>query len=450
MGYRRAAEAIIAPVLSKAGWYHLITRRITSWIASRGKTQRSIGMIALANLTGTVIGIVGSFVQARFITPEVLGFIRKYSVVSGYAIFFSLGLFIILQREYAVLIGRGEEKRAKRTVAIVQSWCLLVSTIICSILLVIALIELLHQHWFEAIAWFIQVVGVWATIYVGFLDTTFRSGQEFERRAKGQFIGAVSTAAILPVFWVWSFPAFVLRSIIGPVVSATYMHIVRPVKVGWCFPWREFLDLVKRGMRLFVSDYLRYNFWLTVEIWLMLYIAGDKGVGLYVFSAMLTNMSLQVCTAINMVYIPQLAQRYGQTEKISACLKLAIKPTLLNLGISVIIICSFWFILPPIISFAFPKYLEAIPILKILILRIFLVSLTLPIFMLTILESYVTQFVAVVIGLIVFVGTASVTNSLGFSVIAVPWGTLAGQGVFTGICLSWLGKKIYSQKTIMA
>jgi O-antigen/teichoic acid export membrane protein len=317
-------------------------------------------------------------------------------------------------------------------------------------LLVIALIELLHQHWFEAVAWFIQVVAVWIALYVGFLDTTFRSGQEFERRAKGQFMGAVSTAAILPVFWLWSFPAFVLRSIVGPLVSAIYMHIVRPVKVGWCLPWREFVDLVKRGLRLFVSDYLRYNFWLTVEIWLMLYVAGDKGVGLYVFSAMLTNMSLQVCTAINMVYIPQLAQRYGQTEKISACLKLVIKPTLLNLGISVIIICSFWFILPPIISFAFPKYLEAIPILKILILRIFLVSLTLPIFMLTILESYVTQFVAVAVGLVVFVGTAAVTNSLGFSLIAVPWGTLAGQGVFTGICLSWLGKRTYSQETIMA
>jgi O-antigen/teichoic acid export membrane protein len=450
MVYKDTGGSVVLPVLSKAGLCNLIKHRIIVWIGNRSRTQRSIGMVASANVAGTIIGIVGSFVQAHFISPEVLGFIRKYSVVSGYAIFFSLGLFIILHREYAVLIGRGEKERANRTVAIVQSWCLLVSAVLCGSLLVVTVIKLLQRHWFESAAWFIQVVAVWSTLYVGFLDSTFRSGQEFERRAKGQFIGALTTAAIIPVFWLWSLPAFVLRSIIGPVVSGIYLHVVRPVKVVWCFPWREFLDLVKRGMRLFVSDYLRYNFWLTVEIWLMLYVAGNKGVGLYVFSTMITTMSLQVCTAINMVYIPQLAQGFGQTEKITTCLKLAVKPTLLNLGISIIIIFCFQILLPPLISYAFPKYVDAIPMMQILILRILLVSLTLPVFMLTILESYITQFVAVIVGLITFIGTVFALNSLGFSNIAVPWGTLVGQMVFTGICLSWLGVKTYSQKTILS
>jgi hypothetical protein len=224
------------------------------------------------------------------------------------------------------------------------------------------------------------------------------------------------------------------------------MHIVRPVKVGWCLPFGEFLCLVKRGMRLFMSDYLRYNFWLTVEIWLMLYVAGERGVGLYIFSNMITVMSSQICTAINMVYIPQMAQRFGQTGKIIPCLRLAVKPTLLNLGISTIIIVCYWFLLPPLISYAFPKYIEAIPILRVLILQILLVSISLPMFMLTILESYITQFIAVVTGLVVFVGIALLINSMGAREIAVPWGTLAGQVVFTGICLLWLIRNIYVSK----
>jgi O-antigen/teichoic acid export membrane protein len=420
---------------------------IIAWLTNRSKTQRSIGMIALSNLIGTVIGVVGSFVQAHFITPDELGFIRKYSVIAGYAIFFSLGLFIILHREYAVLIGRGEKEKAYRTVAIVQSWILLVTAIVCGGLSLLTIIELVYGHWREAAAWFIQVVAVWATLYSGFLDSTYRSGQEFEQRAKGKFLSAIGNAATLPVFWVWPFPAFVLRSVVPSIVSSIYLHVYRPVKVGWVLPWQEFLDLVKRGMRLFVSDYLRYNFWLTIEIWLMLKFSGDTGVGLFIFSAMLVDVSSQITTAINMVYIPKMAQRYGETEKIIPCLKLAVKPTLLNLGITVLIIIGFWFLLPPIVSFAFPNYLPAIPILRILVFRILLISLTLPIFMLTILESYIIQFIATVIGLAVFIGTALILNSMGFATTSAAWGTLAGQVIFTGICLIWLGSKVFFQKS---
>jgi O-antigen/teichoic acid export membrane protein len=446
MNNKNTAEPGVIPAI-KVNRFSLILHRFVLWISTRGTTQRSIGMIASANLTATIIGVIGSFVQARFITPEELGFIRKYSVISGYAIFFSLGLFIILHREYAVLVGRGEKEKADHTVAIVQSWILIVATLICSGLLVLTIVELVQMHWREASAWFIQVVAVWTVLYVGFLDCTFRSGQEFERRSKGQFLSTMGSAAVIPLFWLWSFPALVLRSVVGPIIQSTYFHIVRPVKVGWSLPWREFLNLVKRGMRLFVSDYLRYNFWLTVEIWLMLSFSGDKGVGLYVFGSMLIDISSQIITSINMVYIPQLAQKYGQTGKITSCLKLAAKPTLINFGISLLIIFFYWFLLPPLISFAFPNYLDAIPIIRILILRIILIGFTLPMFMLTILESYITQFVAVVFGLLVFVGTAFMMNSRGFNETAMPWGSLAGQVIFTMICLIWLGYRT-SKKSI--
>jgi len=446
MDYKDPGIPMGESVKNKTGWPFIVIQTISAWLSRRSAVQRSIGMIAGANLIGTLIGIIGSFVQARFISPDELGFIRKYSVVSGYAIFFSLGLFIILHREYSVLIGRGEKEKAYRTVAIVQSWSLLVASLICGGLLILTVVEIYQGHWREASAWFIQVVAVWAILYTGFLDSTYRSGQEFQRRSQGSFLSTISTATIIPLFWLWPFPALVLRSVVGQIVSSIYYHIYRPVKASWCLPWKEFLALVKRGMRLFVSDYLRHNFWLTVEIWLMLKFSGDFGVGLFVFGTMLVDISAQICIAINMVYIPQLGQRFGQSENIISCLKLAVKPTLLNIGIAILIIGSFWFLLPYIITFAFPKYIEAIPILNIIVLRILLISITLPVFMLTILESYVTQFIAAVVGLVVFIATAFTLNSMGIQNTAVPWGSLAGQLMFTIISLTWLGIRIFNRK----
>ena len=202
------------------------------FVSRRRSTIKSVGMIASADLIGTALGIIGSLIQARFISPDDLGFVRKYSVVSGYAVFLTLGLFTILQREYPVLIGRGELDKARRVAAIGQSWSLLVCAVVCGGLSLVCLGQILEGDWREASAWFIQIVSVWATIYGGYLICTFRSGQEFEHIAKSSLLASVSGVLVLPLFTVWPFATMVLRSVTGSLVSSVYQHAVRPVKVG--------------------------------------------------------------------------------------------------------------------------------------------------------------------------------------------------------------------------
>lgn len=416
---------------------HVIHQGISQILPSR-ITFKSIGMVASANLLATVLGVVGSLVQAHFIGPDDLGFVRKYSVIANYAIFLNLGLFAILQREYPVLIGRGQQEQARRTAAIVQSWVLLTSGIVCGGLSVVMVIAVLQGNWREAAAWFIQIVAVFSTLYVGYLTCLFRSGHEFEKLATGQFASSIAGAAVLPLFVWLPFPALVLRSVIGQIVSSVYLHLVRPVRLGWCWLWRDWLNLVKRGMRLYVGTYLRYSFWLTVEIWLMLYLAGDAGVGLLVFSKMIADAASQVSYAINQVYLPRLAQRFGETSRVRACLRLALKPTLANVGISVLITLGVWLVMPLILRAAFPKYIAAIPLVRILALQTLVVSVSLPLYMVVVLEGYLTQITAAVLGLLVFVGVALLLHRLGLGMSAVAWGTLAGQMTFAATSLGWV------------
>ena len=416
-------------------------RRLVAWGSRQRRTIRAVGMIAGASLLATVLGLVGSLIQARFISPDDLGFLRKYSVIAGYTSFLSLGLFVILQREYPVLIGRGEQERARRAVAIVQSWIWLVVGISGGILLIVMIGELVQGHFREAAAWFMQIVAISTTLYVGYLTTTFRSGQEFERLARGVFFSAIAGAMVLPLFWVVPFVALVLRSVTGITVNAVYLHFVRPVKVGWLLPWRELLDLVKRGLRLFVGDYLRHVFWLTVEIALMYQIAGDRGVGLLVFGQILATVIAQLLFAINQVFLPRIAQEYGRSNSSCACLRLGAKPTLLNLGISIVVILGTWFILSPLIAYVFPKYADAVPLIRILSLQTLIISLSLPMYMLTVLEGYLPQFIAAVFGLGIFVGVTVILHNLGMIEEAVCWGTLAGQVDFAAIGLAWIAKK---------
>jgi hypothetical protein len=411
---------------------------LSTWISNRRVTIRAVGMLASANLTVTVLALIGSLVQAHFITPGDLGFVRKYTVVAGYAVFLNLGLVSIMQFEYPLLMARGEPERAKRTVAIVQSWTLLASVIICGVLSGILLVQVLQGHWREAAAWGIQVVAVWSALFVNYLTYTYRSGQEFERLARGQFWSAIAGTATIPAFFLWPFPALVARSVASSLFSAVYLYRVRPVKVGWCLPRQEFLDLAKRGLRLYAGSYLRYNFWLTVEIWFMLRVAGDTGVGLLTFSKLMAETPAQILMAVNQVFIPRLAQKYGQSGNVGASLRVGHKPTLLNLGISVLIMAGVCLVLPLVIVRVFPNYAGAIPLMRILSIQAFFVSVSLPIYMMTLLEGYQIQLIAAAVGIAVFAGTAFVLESIGLREDSVAWGTVAGQGAFTLLGLLWV------------
>lgn len=401
-------------------------------------------MIASANLVATVLGVIGSLVQARFIDPETLGFIRKYDVVASNAVFLSLGLFTIIQREYLVLIGRGEPERARQAVAIGQSWCLSSCGFVSCWLLVMAAIAAAQSQWRTAAAWSIQIVSVWSVLYVGFLATTYRSGQQFERLAKGTFFSSAISTFVLPIFLIWPFAGLVLRSVLGSTFSGIYLHLVRPVQVKWFFSLRPFFQLVKRSLRLFIGTFLRYNFWLTVEIWLMLRFAGDKGVGLMMFSIMTVAAMKQLSNAINQVYMPKMAYQYGQTGRIADCLRLVIRPMVMNFLISICCIVTAWFLFPHVFKIAFPKYVPAVPLINIMLLDLLIVALSLPVYMVSIIEAYGTQLIAAIIGLAMFVGLSFLLYESGLGPLSVIWGSIAGRFVFAVISILSIALRHYS------
>jgi len=414
----------------KIKFISLIISKFSMYAITQSRLIKTIGMIVSANILGTALGMVGTLVQARFISPNDLGFLRKYSVVSGYAVFLSLGFFAILVREYPVLMGRGDQEKARRVAAIGQTWCLTASLVVSLCLFVVCLIQLCQGNWRESCAWFIQIVSVWTILYGGYLTCTFRSGHEFERLAKSNFYASILSVFVLPLFVLWPFPALVLRSIIGPIFTSIYLHVVRPVRVGWCLPLTDFIDLVKRGSRLFVGSYMRYHFWMTLEIWLMLVFAGEVGVGLFVFSLSIVSVMEQFAAAINQVYMPRLAQYYGQSGSLGGCLRLAAKPTIFNVVLAVLVFGISWGLLPPLLIFMFPKYASAVPMLKLLLLDIVIVSLSLPMHMVLVLEDYATRFIAAIIGLAVFVIIAFTFQSCGFMGMSVILGTLLGRFFF--------------------
>ena len=79
-----------------------------------------------ANMFGSIVGVLGSFVQGRFISADELGFFKQFSIITGYLFFLHFGVFHAVERLYPLYMSRGEDEKAKRVVEVANAWILLV------------------------------------------------------------------------------------------------------------------------------------------------------------------------------------------------------------------------------------------------------------------------------------------------------------------------------------
>ena len=104
--------------------------------------MKIISGLAGSNMFASVFGIIGAFIQARFISPEELGYFRGFSIATGYVFFLHLGFFTALERFYPYYVGKGEKIRSLAMAEICQSWNIAVSFIASGAFFILALVRL--------------------------------------------------------------------------------------------------------------------------------------------------------------------------------------------------------------------------------------------------------------------------------------------------------------------
>jgi len=400
-------------------------RYINSLISSR--VFVSVSSLASGNIISSILAFVGGIVQAQYISPNDLGFIRKFSVISGYVVFFQLGLVDILQRDYPYLMGRGEEDKAKHIVSVCQYWSIAISVSFGALFAVMATVLLAAGKWRTACGWGIQSVSISTMLYTSFLSATYRNGHDFKRLATSNVKGQLANTLILPFFRYASFGALVLRSFVGSVYSAIYLHRHRPVRVASTFNWPIWRNLVKRGLPLYGVNYLSQALWISIVMLLVLRYGGDKFLGLYVFACVLIEALRTLPLALIQVYIPRLGYLYGKTGRVTDCLQDSMRPMLICLLSSIVLLFLGLAFAPFVIRALAPKYLDSLPIINILLLLLIVTSIQVPLFALSAMMDMKALYLSTLIGYSVLLSVGYLLLHFGFGAQSFVWATVAGQ-----------------------
>jgi hypothetical protein len=345
--------------------------KIRRLIAKRWRESSSVK--AVTALTGSsmaimAVGVVGSFIQSWFVSPDDLGYFRQFSIISGYLFFLHLGVFHALERSYPYYIGRNEKERAVALAAVGQTWILAVTVPIALAFGVLAYVSFFAGNWKSGLGWLSQVVLNTSALYGGYLGTIYRSGHDFQKYAKAQMWSVPAVVLTLPVFWIQPYLALVLKNTVGSLTTLWQLHRYRPIKVGIRVNLKEFRELICQGLPRFSASYMTTTGVDTLTATIVLCRLDRVSLGYWSFACMAITLAYQLPQAMTAVYIPRVAELYGKTGSVQECVKLWSKPLAYGGAILVVIVAcgmlATYYLLPVIL----PKYAAARGIICLLLL----------------------------------------------------------------------------------
>lgn len=402
----------------------------------------TLSVFAGGNIIVAVLGGLGGLIQARWIGPEVLGEFAKYGILTTY---FNIGLVFVnegLARQFPYLLGKGDKEASLKVAATAKWWYLFMCWFFTLIFAVLSLWSLISGNYRSLVGWGVQILFVINSIYGFYLNTMYRTSFDFKRLSYNNVTAKVVDSIALVCVYFWGFWGLAIRYVFGSMVGL-YLNIhYVPVKVKAVFDTKRLLDLAKISLPLAIPGYIGSSF-LTASIsFIILSCCGTHGLGIYGLAVSFQVMSLIPTQAIHQMFMTKQAYKYGETDDARACLKTLKVPTLLSVCAATALALTLCLVIGPFVKLLLPKYVEAIPIIRILAVQLPISAAGMPLLVISTALWYKHLFALTLVRFLVpLAAIAIMPKTLNVIVWCIILGTLCHVITGYGILMWWMRKK---------
>lgn len=323
---------------------------------------------ATANIVTSCISMVTGVIAAAFVDPEDLGVIQTVLLVATYASFLHLGVFSGLNRNLAYYKAKGDVLTMQDEVNTSYRVSYLVAFV--SGLIGLSILIYYYINGFEIIyllSCILLIVSLVLTPLITNIEATYKSGQEFGRLGD---IKNVQSLVYLIVSFLPSIIGAFGRIIAGSInlIVGFFLRLKKPpYKCTGKGSWKAFKDLLYTGFPILFSGYV----WSIINVMDKTYIAASftpKEVGLFTISGYCITLFMMIPTSISALLYPKAAAIYGETGSKEALVGFWRKSLLLMIVVLIPIIIVAYFVLPIVVNFVMPKYVEGIQTARITLL----------------------------------------------------------------------------------
>lgn len=385
------------------------------------------------------VSIILLLIQSRYVGPEITGVCQAYAIPLGYLWILTMGVPSALQRELPYYLARGERDQAMRLAQTAQAFSLVLGVLCAGAFLLLSMRALVMGNYLAAAGWAFQIIGAFFTIYGSYVTTLFRTTDEFIKIAKSSTISAVTNIIVFPLIFFNPYLGIWTRSAASTLMSNGYLYIKRPFKLNFNFEMEIFKPLVRFGLPLIIIGYIEFSLWSSTQATLIVKMGNETYLGLFNFLNSILGALLIIPNAVADILRPRFAAVFGESDgKISTTLKVAVKPLILALAVSLLAIAMGWLLLDDIISWLLPKYAEAIPAIGIALLVVPVMTVHSIKYVFVVYKNMIHNMLATVPGFMVGIAGMYLllARGMSFTYIFLPY--LAGQTVNLLITLALL------------
>ena len=327
-------------------------------------TSRLIAVTSFSNLITTGVSILSGLLVAKILLPEQLGLFNSFTLFTSYIILMQIGIPNGLSREIPFLFGKNEFDLAKNYAAVAQFFSLTLGGVIFLLSVLAAFYYVFNSNYIFAIGSIIVGVTSFQTLYVAkYLRILYRTNLDFKRIALVNIIVAFFSLLTILLVWKYEFYGLCLRVIILALVDWFFCFLWRPIKVKPKWNYFQFKELLKVGTPIFLVASV-YGLWPTIQRTLIVLLGGVYALGLFALAIIVQNVLAQINNSINTVTFPKMSFEYGKGTSFIEVLKIPSKFVMYSLLIFSAIALVGWWLLPVLVHYFLPNYIEGIEAAK--------------------------------------------------------------------------------------
>ena len=331
-----------------------------------------------ASTLSSIVAMFVSFINMRWLGPELLGIWQSLTIINAYLPFLQLGIQSGLNLELPIELGKGNTPKALSLVATAKSFAVFLASLL-SIVGIIAVSVLWIKGSDPKIIWGAASVSIMAvtTCIRGHFIATYRSAKAFDRLAKIYYIDTAINVTMIFFIYKYLYYGLLLYYAAKEVIMSILLYSYAPYKKEHrSFNKHEFTTLFKRGLFMSLYNELK-NVIDSFPRLILLYLGGAVEVGLFTPALSIGTLILLIPKQLAQFLQPQMGYKYGKTGLAKDMWPYLKKLTLLSPLFIFPVSLIGWLIMPYILEHLFPKYLDSLwPMRVMLIGFIFSINLT--------------------------------------------------------------------------
>ncbi|MDI9257707.1 lipopolysaccharide biosynthesis protein [Flavobacterium sedimenticola] len=322
--------------------------------------NKSFVALTFSNLFSNVVAIISGIIIARWVLPEEFGLFNALSIFTSYIILIQLGIPSGLSREFPFYYGKSDEKYAEELAATAKYFMLALSFGILLLGVIAGIVFSVRGEYEYAIGSLVVGLTSAQTFFTTkFLKVLYRSDNHFLTLSKVTMINTIASLVTIFLVYEYSYYGLCLRALLLVFVDWYFTDKWKPLDVKSNFSWKNFKELSRVGMPIyFVANV--YSLWPTFQRTIILSTLGAKGLGVYALANIVQNMLSTFNGVVSSTSFPKMSLAYGQGKNINQIIRIPLRLALISFLIYFFILIVGWPLLPKVVDFVLPNYVEGV------------------------------------------------------------------------------------------